>query len=350
MVFSLNEFNIKVPEKLIAQYPREKREESRLLILDAITGDLRDDIFKNIGQYLKDDDCLIYNDVKVIHARIYAKKIETGGKLEFLLVQQLTDFIWLSLVNPYRKAKPGSKLKINNIERELFIEIISREGDGLCRIRFSEPVDYKKLEEIGEVPLPKYIKRKPVQGLDDERYQTVFSEKYGAVAAPTAGLHFTIDIINKLKDRGILFIPITLYVDWGTFKPVRETDYRKHRIHSERYEISQSSADLINECRSKGRRLIFVGTTSVRAVESSVDASGKVRAINGKTDLYIYPGYQFKLVDGLITNFHMPDSTLILLVAALAGKENIERAYQHAVKKEYRFFSYGDAMFIIKRY
>ena len=208
---------------------------------------------------------------------------------------------------------------------------------------------FKDLENVGEIPLPKYIKRKPIPTIDEERYQTVFSNKYGAVASPTAGLHFTEGLVQKLKKKGIEFIPVTLYVDWGTFKPVREKDYRKHKIHKESFEIGESSAERINKCIDEGRRIVCIGTTSVRTLESSVNKEGKILATSAETDLYIYPGYKFKVVDALITNFHMPDSTLILLVSAFAGKSRIEEAYNHAINKKYRFFSYGDAMFIIKR-
>jgi S-adenosylmethionine:tRNA ribosyltransferase-isomerase len=223
---------------------------------------------------------------------------------------------------------------------------VQAEGEGSFLVRFSRSVDYEDLPTIGEIPLPKYIRREPEQGLDEHRYQTVYSKSYGAVAAPTAGLHFTNDIIGTLKKKGTHFVPLTLDVDWGTFKPVREKDYRLHTIHEEHYVIPESSAAHINRCRSKGRRIVCVGTTSVRALESASDAEGAVMGGAGETDLYIYPGYVFKVVQAMITNFHMPDSTLILLVAAFAGKQNIERAYRHAVAEGYRFFSYGDAMFI----
>ncbi len=345
--FSMKDFNISIPDELIAQYPAEKREESCLLVLYVSTGKLVDDVFKNIGRYLEDNDCIVYNNARVIHARLYGRKIDTGGKLEILLTQKINDSEWLALTSPYKRAKRGIRVKIES-DRDIFLEVLERLGDGICRIRFSEPVNYETLRDIGRVPLPKYIKREPVPGLDDKRYQTVYSEKNGAVASPTAGLHFTVNIIDELKKRGILFVPVTLYVDWGTFKPVREEDYRKHKIHSERYEISEKSAETINRCRKEGRRIVCVGTTSVRALESASDNSGFVKPVKGETDLYIYPGYRFKVVDALITNFHMPDSTLILLVSAFAGRQNIIAAYRHAIENKYRFFSYGDAMFIIK--
>jgi S-adenosylmethionine:tRNA ribosyltransferase-isomerase len=220
------------------------------------------------------------------------------------------------------------------------------EGEGSFIISFKRDVGYEELLQMGEVPLPKYIKRRPQSSIDDTRYQTIYSKHYGAVAAPTAGLHFSEGLMKRLKKNGVRFVPITLHVDWGTFKPVRSEDYRRHVMHRERFEISKTSAELINEGRDQGRRIVCVGTTSVRALESAVVADGTVQAGKGETSLYIYPGYSFRMTQAMITNFHMPDSSLILLVAAFAGKENIERAYNHAVAQRYRFFSYGDAMFI----
>lgn len=339
----MKDFNIKIPKKLIAQYPPEKREDSRLLILDLVNKKIVDERFKNIGRYLLETDCIVYNNAKVINARIYGKKSDTEAKIELLLTKKLDDYDWYSLVRPYKRIELDTLININ---KDLTVKVLGKLGDGICRVRFSEAVSYSDLERIGEIPLPKYIKRKPISQIDEERYQTVFSEEYGAVASPTAGLHFTRDIINRLKVKGIKFVPITLYVDWGTFKPVREDDYEKHKIHSESFKIKHSSADTINKCRERGSRIVCVGTTSVRALESSVNSEGRVVAKSGETNLYIYPGYKFKIVDALITNFHMIDSTLILLVAAFAGKGNVEEAYNHAVKNSYHFFSYGDVMFI----
>jgi len=345
MTCSMDDFNIKIPEELIAQYPSERREDSRLLILDLPKNRIIDENFYNIGKYLKDTDCIVYNDARVLHARLFGKKEDTDAKIEILLTRKIDGYLWHALVRPYKRIKAGTVIKIDN---NLKLNVLEKLGDGVCLVHFSNPIGFKDLEKIGEIPLPKYIKRKPIPMLDEKRYQTVFSRKYGAVASPTAGLHFTEEIVKRLQKRGIIFVPVTLYVDWGTFKPVREKDYRKHKIHSEFYEINEKSASVINKCIETGRRIICVGTTSVRALESSVNDKGKVVPVAGETRLYIYPGYRFRVVDALITNFHMPDSTLILLVAAFAGKKKIEEAYNHAIKNRYKFFSYGDAMFIIK--
>jgi len=339
-------FNIKIPPGLIAQFPPKKRGDSRLLILDLPNRRIIDEQFINIVKYITDRDCLIYNDARVIHARLYGKKMNTGARIELLLTRKLDETCWLALVRPLKRVRAGTEISLAG---GLIVKIVERCEEGLCRISFSRPVSYDDLNGIGEIPLPKYIKRKPLRDIDDDRYQTVYSEKYGAVASPTAGLHFTPEIIRDIEKRGAVFVPVTLYVDWGTFKPVREKDYREHRIHSEIYEISDKSAGIINSCIRNGRRIICIGTTSVRAVESAVGKDGMVVSGRRETSLYIYPGYKFRVVDALVTNFHMPDSTLILLVAAFAGEDEIVRAYNHAVSLEYRFFSYGDAMFIIRR-
>ncbi len=350
MGYSLKEFNISIPEELIAQYPPEQRQHAKLLVLDTMSGALHDDYFYNIGTFLSDSDCVVYNDARVINARLYAHRRagqdEKGAQLEILLTRRVDDRVWRCLIRPARRIREGILI---DLESGISLQVLQNHGEGFFSVRFSQPVSYEDLKEIGEIPLPKYIKRKPESAVDDVRYQTVYSSRYGAVAAPTAGLHFTQTLIQKLKKRGIIFVPVTLHVDWGTFKPVRAEDYRDHAIHSEQYEISESSAKLINRSRNEGRRILCVGTTSVRALESAVDSHGQVYPSQGETDLYIYPDYTFRVVDAMITNFHMPDSTLILLVAAFAGKENIERAYHHAVSHRYRFFSYGDAMFIHRR-
>ena len=347
MGYSLKEFNISVPEELIAQYPSDERHNSRLLVLDAATGSLSDDYFFNIGRYLGPNDCVIFNNARVINARLYGrKKISAdspGVLVEIMLTRKLDSRSWRCLIRPARRVRDGTQIVLDS---GLSLQVIRNEGEGSFIIRFARSIGYEDLREIGEIPLPKYIRREPEKRIDELRYQTVYAKHDGAVAAPTAGLHFTEGIIGALKKRGVLFVPVTLYVDWGTFKPVREADYRFHTIHSEYYEIPEPSARLINRCREEGRRIVCVGTTSVRALESSTGADGIVRAGQGETDLYIYPGYSYKTVEAMLTNFHMPDSTLILLVAAFAGKKNVERAYNHAVAQRYRFYSYGDAMFI----
>jgi len=343
--FSIKDFQINIPEKLIAQYPPPERGQSRLLSFDLSKDTLTDDCFGNITSYINPNDCIIFNDAKVINARLYGTKRKTGARIEILLIKPSGDLEWRCLLRPARRIRPGTLIEVN---RYLSLEVTGDLGEGMYKIRFSKPVGYEELENIGEIPLPKYIKRKPVREIDNVMYQTIFADKYGAVASPTAGLHFNEETVEKIKKKGAVLVPVTLYVDWGTFKPVREDDYREHRIHREVYEISEESAIEINRCVNEGRRILCVGTTSVRTVEAASDRNRKIKSGKGETDLYIYPGYTFKMVDGMITNFHMPDSTLILLVAAFCGKEKIERVYSHAVSRKYRFFSYGDAMFIFK--
>jgi S-adenosylmethionine:tRNA ribosyltransferase-isomerase len=347
MGYSLKEFNISIPEELIAQYPSRERQHSRLLVLNSEDGSLKDDHFYNLGRYIGRNDCVIFNDTRVINARMFGHR-ETkdgaeGARFELLLTRRLDYRDWRCLIRPARRVGEGTRIKLDSGQT---LQVQRVEGEGSFIVSFNRDVGYEELLEMGEIPLPKYIKRRPQSVIDDTRYQTIYSKHYGAVAAPTAGLHFSEGLIGRLNKKGVRFIPITLHVDWGTFKPVRSEDYRRHAMHRERFEISETSAQVINECREQGRRIVCVGTTSVRAVESAAVPDGTVRAGVGETSLYIYPGYSFRITQAMITNFHMPDSTLILLVAAFAGKENIERAYNHAVAHRYRFFSYGDAMFI----
>jgi S-adenosylmethionine:tRNA ribosyltransferase-isomerase len=347
MGHSLKEFNITVPDRLIAQYPAEERQGSRLLVLDARDGSLVDEQFRNIDRFITARDCLVYNDARVINARLYGRKRLSdgaeGARIEILLTRRLDSHRWRCLIRPGRRVRAGTRITLDS---GVALTVYEDLGDGSFAIRFPKSITFEDLLQIGEIPLPRYIRRNVDPEIDGKRYQTVYSKHYGAVAAPTAGLHFTEEIIGRLKRKGALFVPITLHVDWGTFMPVREEDYRDHVIHRERYELSARSATLVNESREQGRRIVCVGTTSIRALETATEADGRVRAGCGETGLYIYPGYSFKTADALITNFHMPDSTLILLVAAFAGKKHIERAYHHAVSQGYRFFSYGDAMFI----
>jgi len=347
MGYSLKEFKISIPEECIAQYPLKERHDSRLLVYDSTNDSLKDDFFRNIANYISPNDCVVYNDAKVINARLWGTKAGSGATLEILLTRKITEnpknTDWCALIRPARRVKKGISIITNN---NLSLDVLEALGEGSFKVRFSKEVGYEDLSRIGEIPLPKYIKRKPDKKIDEIRYQTVYSEKYGAVASPTAGLHFTNEIVDALKERGTIFVPVTLWVDWGTFKPVREDDYRKHTIHSEEYEITETSAESINRCISERRRIVCVGTTSVRTVETAARVNGYVAAGKGETDLYIYPGYHFKITQAMITNFHMADSTLILLVAAFAGKKGIEKSYNHAVAKKYRFFSYGDAMLL----
>jgi S-adenosylmethionine:tRNA ribosyltransferase-isomerase len=344
MRYSLKDFDIQIPERLIAQYPSEKRGKSRLFVLNRTERTFVDDQFENLKDYLSSHDCVVYNDARVIHARLYGEKKESGGRVEILLTRKLRGSDWLCLIRPARRIRKGTQI---GILKKISLTVLEVLEGGLFRATFSSPLSYESLKQIGEIPLPKYIRRKPEKQIDNHRYQTVFSRSYGAVASPTAGLHFTSEMIRGIREKGVLLVPVTLYVEWGSFQPVREDDYRNHKIHSELYNISKKSAEHINRSITQKRRIICVGTTSVRAIESSVDESGKIKSGKRETDLYIYPGYRFRTVEGMITNFHMPDSTLILLVAAFAGKQLIEEAYKYAVSKSYRFFSYGDAMLIV---
>jgi S-adenosylmethionine:tRNA ribosyltransferase-isomerase len=315
-------------------------------VYDLDKNKIRDDLFKNITDYLRPKDCIIFNDARVINARLHGVKRKTGAKIEIFLTKQTSEWEWCCLLRPARKTPAETLIDVN---RDLSLQVTDILGEGMFKIKFSKPVGFEDLLSIGEIPLPKYIRRKPVSEIDNVMYQTIFAEKFGAVASPTAGLHFTEKNVEEIKKIGAIFVPVTLYVDWGTFKPVREDDYRDHKIHREMYEISEESARTINRCVEEGRRIICVGTTTVRTVEAAADKNRILKSGKGETDLYIYPGYSFKMVDGMITNFHMPDSTLILLVAAFCGKKNVESAYNHAVSKKYRFFSYGDAMFIYNK-
>jgi len=342
--YDISSLGIRVPRELIAQYPSPERGKDRLLVVDRKSGEIIDDTFERFDNYITEMDCLVYNDAKVIHARLYGKKYPTGAKIELLLTKRISDTDWRCLLRPAKRLKEGSEIIIDD---ELVFRVLEKLEDGLAVVRSNIPVTYELLEKKGQIPLPLYIKRKPLKELDEERYQTIYSSTYGAVASPTAGLHFTKDIIEKIRGRGIPFVPVTLYVDWGTFKPVKEKDYRKHKIHEEDYFIREESARMINECISQGRRIVCIGTTTVRVLETVADETGIISHGSGRTSLYIYPGYRFKITGALLTNFHMPDSTLILLVAAFMGEELLKKAYNHAVEHQYRFFSYGDAMFIV---
>ncbi len=346
MGYSMRDFRIRIPEELIAQYPAPQRQESRLLVYDITHDRIHDDLFQNIGRYISSKDCVVYNDARVIHARMFGDKEDTGARIEILLTKKIeacTAQEWIAILRPAKRVKAGIRIKLPLHITMTVTEVL---GEGLFRVHFSEKLEYDDLRKIGEIPLPKYIKRKPESSLDDVRYQTVFSRKYGAVASPTAGLHFTEAIIDNLEKRGTVFVPVTLHVAWGTFQPVREKDYRKHRMHGEVYEITEKSAHSINRCITEKRRIVCVGTTSVRTLETAADEDGCVAAGRGETSLFIFPGYRFRITCALLTNFHMVDSTLILLVSAFAGEQRIEKVYNHAVSEKYRFFSYGDAMFL----
>lgn len=338
-----SDFFYELPENLIAQTPIEPRNASRLMILHKKTGELEHRIFKDLGEYLRPGDCLVLNDTRVIPARIYGVKEGTGAVVEFLLVSQKENDVWECLCKPGKRAKIGTKFSFG--ERKLIGEIIDiNEDDGNRFVKFScDGSIYAVLDEIGAMPLPPYIKEKLK---DKERYQTVYSKELGSAAAPTAGLHFTPEMLDEIRKSGVKTAYVTLHVGLGTFRPVKVDDVTKHKMHTEHYIMPQKTADMINETKKNGGRVICVGTTSCRTVESVATKNGCVCADEDDTSIFIYPGYEFKCMDALITNFHLPESTLIMLVSAFAGFDNIMNAYNTAVAEKYRFFSFGDAMFI----
>ena len=338
-----SDFFYELPENLIAQTPIEPRNASRLMILHKKTGELEHRIFKDLGEYLRPGDCLVLNDTRVIPARIYGVKEEAGAVVEFLLVSQKENDVWECLCKPGKRAKIGTKFSFG--EGKLIGEIIDiNEDDGNRFVKFScDGSIYAVLDEIGAMPLPPYIKEKLK---DKERYQTVYSKELGSAAAPTAGLHFTPEMLDEIRKSGVKTAYVTLHVGLGTFRPVKVDDVTKHKMHTEHYIMPQKTADMINEIKKNGGRVICVGTTSCRTVESVATKNGCVCADEDDTSIFIYPGYEFKCMDALITNFHLPESTLIMLVSAFAGFDNIMNAYNTAVAEKYRFFSFGDAMFI----
>ena len=337
-----SDFYYDLPEELIAQEPLKDRSSSRLLVLDKETGEIEHRIFKDITDYLQEGDCLVINDTKVLPARLIGERVGTGARIEILLLVRKNIDTWEVLVKPGKKARPGDKVSFGG--GKLVAEILETIEGGNRIIKFHyDGVFENILEELGEMPLPPYITHK----LEDKnRYQTVYAEHDGSAAAPTAGLHFTPELLEKIKDTGVKIAHVTLHVGLGTFRPVKVDDVTNHEMHSEYYVVEKSQADIINETKKNGGRVIAVGTTSTRTLESVTDENGVVHEGNGWTKIFIYPGYKFKAIDCLITNFHLPESTLVMLVSALAGKENIFKAYEIAVKEKYRFFSFGDAMFI----
>lgn len=336
-----DEFDYYLPEDRIAQHPLEDRTASKLLVLNRETGEYKDDCFKNIMDYLRPGDCLVLNDTRVIPARLYGKKEGSGGAIEFLLLKRNSTDVWEVILRPGKKAKPGARFEFG--DGKLRAEILETLDGGGRLVRFEYDGLFENiLDELGEMPLPPYITEKL---MDKERYQTVYSVHDGSAAAPTAGLHFTNELLDHIRDMGVKTAFVTLHVGLGTFRPVKVDDVEKHQMHSEFYSVSPETAAIVNETKAAGGRIICVGTTSCRTVESATE-NGILQAKSGNTDIFIYPGYKFKLMDCLITNFHLPKSTLIMLVSALAGKENVLNAYRHAVDSEYRFFSFGDAMFI----
>jgi S-adenosylmethionine:tRNA ribosyltransferase-isomerase len=336
------DFYYELPEELIAQHPLKNREESRLLILDRKTGEIEHRKFKDIVEYLNPRDCLVLNDTRVIPARLFGNRIGKEEKIEFLLLKNIEGNRWEVLVKPGKKVKPGVKIEFG--DGLLVSEVISIEEGGTRIVEFTYDGIFEEiLDRLGEMPLPPYIKEKLE---DKERYQTVYSKKKGSAAAPTAGLHFTKELLSDIEKKGVNLVFITLHVGLGTFRPVKVENIEEHNMHSEYYEVTEEAAKIINDTRKNGGRVIAVGTTSTRTLETIATEDGKVEAKKGWTDIFIYPGYKFKAIDGLITNFHLPESTLLMLVSAFAGREKILNAYRIAVEKRYRFFSFGDAMFI----
>ncbi|HIY26867.1 MAG TPA: tRNA preQ1(34) S-adenosylmethionine ribosyltransferase-isomerase QueA [Candidatus Acutalibacter pullistercoris] len=336
------DFYYDLPEELIAQTPVEPRDASRLMTLDKTTGAIGHYHFRDIVDLLREGDCLILNDSRVLPARIYGVKEDTGAHVEFLLLENKGNDRWEALAGPGKKARKGSRFTFG--DGLLRCEVVDVLPDGNRLIQFQyEGVFFNLLDQIGQMPLPPYIKEK-LQ--DRERYQTVYSREVGSAAAPTAGLHFTPELLERVKAKGVKLGFVTLHVGLGTFRPVSAEDIQDHKMHAEHYHMPQETADLINETKEKGGRVIAVGTTSCRTIESVAQKEGCFKESEGWTDIFLYPGYQFKGLDGLITNFHLPESTLIMLVSALAGREHVLHAYEVAVREKYRFFSFGDAMFI----
>ena len=336
------DFSFDLPQELIAQDPLKDRASSRLLVLDKETGETSHHVFREIKDYLHPGDCLVINDTKVIPARLIGSKIGTDAKIEILLLKRKEDNVWETLVKPGKKAKPGARISFG--EGLLIGEVIDVVEEGNRLVRFTYDGIFEEiLDQLGQMPLPPYITH---QLEDKNRYQTVYAKHSGSAAAPTAGLHFTPELLREIKDEGVDIASVTLHVGLGTFRPVKVDNILEHHMHSEFYQIEESEAEKINRAKEKGGRIICVGTTSCRTIESAADKNGHLRAGSGWTDIFIYPGYKFKLLDCLITNFHLPESTLLMLVSALAGREHVLAAYEEAVKERYRFFSFGDAMFI----
>ena len=336
------DFNYDLPEELIAQVPIKNRDESRLMVLDRKNKTIEDKVFKDILDYLKPGDCLVRNNTKVIPARLYGVKEETGANIEFLLLNRIEGDTWEVMVHPGRRLKVGTKVNFGNgILKAQILDVL--EG-GNRKVKFEyEGIFNEILDQIGLMPLPPYIHESLKE---KDRYQTVYAKYEGSSAAPTAGLHFTDELLEKIKEKGVEIANVTLHVGIGTFRPVKVENVEEHDMHSEHFYIKKEDVDKINKAKENGGRIIAVGTTSCRVLESVADENGKVKEVEGDTNIFIYPGYKFKCIDALITNFHLPESTLIMLVSALAGKKYIMEAYKYAVEEKYRFFSFGDAMFI----
>ena len=338
----VSDFNYNLPKELIAQVPIKDRDQSRLMVLDRKNKTIEHKIFKDIIDYLEPGDCLVRNNTKVIPARLYGVKEETGANVEFLLLKRVDGDIWEVMVKPGRKLMPGVRVEFGN--GLLKAEILEKFEDGNRKVKFEYNGIFNEiLNEIGLMPLPPYIHEKLKE---KDRYQTVYAKYEGSAAAPTAGLHFTDELFKKLKEKGVEVANVTLHVGIGTFRPVKVENIEEHDMHSEHFYIKAEDAEKINKAKREGHRVIAVGTTSCRVLESIADENGYVKEVEGDTNIFIYPGYKFKCLDALITNFHLRESTLIMLVSALAGKDFIMQAYEEAVKEQYKFFSFGDAMFI----
>ena len=342
-MMDINDFDYDLPEELIAQDPIEDRSSSRLLLLDKKTGKTQDKIFRDIIDELNPGDCLVINNTKVIPARLMGVKEDTGAHIEVLLLKREQDDVWEVLVKPGKKAKPGTIIIFG--DGRLKAEVLEVVEDGNRKIRFSYQGIFEEiLDELGQMPLPPYITH---QLKDKNRYQTVYAKHTGSAAAPTAGLHFTPELLKEIEEKGIDIARVTLHVGLGTFRPVKVDEITDHHMHSEFYQVDEEAAKKINRAKDSGHRVICVGTTSCRTIESAADETGHLKPTSGWTEIFIYPGYKFKILDGLITNFHLPESTLIMLVSALAGREHVLAAYEEAVQERYRFFSFGDAMLIV---
>ena len=338
----VKDFYFDLPEEQIAQKPAEKRDLSRLMVFDRESGEVEHKVFKDIVDYLNEGDCLVLNNTRVLPARLFGAKENTGGKVEFLLLKRIDKDTWESLVKPGKKAKPGTRFVFGDGRLKCEVTGVGEEGSRIIKFEY-DGVFEEILDELGNMPLPPYI----TERLEDkERYQTVYSKEVGSAAAPTAGLHFTEELLGKIKDKGVKMAYVTLHVGLGTFRPVKAETIAEHHMHSEYYEIDDEAANIINESKKNGGRVIAVGTTSCRTLESAAEENGHLKGKKGDTEIFIYPGYKFKVIDGIITNFHLPESTLIMLISALSSRDKIINAYDIAVKENYRFFSFGDAMFI----
>lgn len=343
-ILKVDLFDFHLPEELIAQTPLEQRDASRLMVLNKETGSVKHHMFHDLLDYVQEGDCLVLNDTRVLPARLFGTKEDTGANIEVLLLKQTQGDTWETLVKPAKRVKEGTVISFGDGRLTAVCKETSDQGGRLLEFNY-EGIFYEVLEQLGEMPLPPYIKER----LDDqERYQTVFAREQGSAAAPTAGLHFTEEMLEQLKEKGVHIAFLTLHVGLGTFRPVSVDDLEEHDMHSEFYQVSEGTAALLNSVREKGGRIISVGTTSTRTLETiATEHNGKFVASSGWTNIFIFPGYEFKAIDGMITNFHLPKSTLIMLVSALAGRENVISAYEQAVAEKYRFFSFGDAMLIV---